>query len=95
MTFAFEAAEKLRRVEELVRDVLACELLVARQAWALRGEGTPSGLEEAAGRLKEAVAPVEEDRPPGPDLDRLVGMLECGGFGEIFERPNRRTESVR
>ena len=32
MTFAFEAAEKLRRVEELVRHVLACELLVARQA---------------------------------------------------------------
>jgi histidine ammonia-lyase len=95
MTFAFEAAEKLRRVEELVRDVIACELLVARQAWALRGEGTPYGLEEAAGRLKEAVSPVEEDRPPGPDLDRLVRMLECGEFGEISERRNRRTESVR
>ena len=95
MTFAFEAAEKLRRVEGLVRDVLACELLVARQAWALRGAGTPSGLEEVARRLMDAVAPVEEDRPPGPDLTRLVGMLERGEFGETLGQRNRRTESVR
>jgi histidine ammonia-lyase len=95
MTFAFEAAEKLRRIEVLVRDVLACELLVARQAWALRGTGTSAGLEEVAERLTETVAPVEEDRPLGPDLDRLVGRLECGEFGEILEQSNRRSESVR
>ncbi|MBA2714453.1 MAG: aromatic amino acid lyase [Rubrobacteraceae bacterium] len=95
MTFAFEAAEKLRRVEELVRDVLACELLVARQAWALRGTETPAGLVEVAGRLTEAVAPVEEDRPLGTDLSRLVGMLERGQFGETLGQRNGRTESVR
>lgn len=95
MTFAFEAAEKLRRVEGLARDVLACELLAARQAWALRGEGTPAGLEEVARRLKGTVAPVEEDRPLGPDLTRLVGMLERGEFGPTFEQRNQRTESVR
>ena len=95
MTFAFEAAEKLRRIEVLVRDVLACELLVTRQAWALRGTGTPVGLEEVAERLTETVAPVEEDRPLGPDLDRLVGRLECGEFGEILQQSNRRSESVR
>jgi histidine ammonia-lyase len=95
MTFAFEAAEKLRRVEELVRDVLACELLVARQAWALRGAGTPAGLEEVAGRLADAVEPVVEDRPLGADLTRLVGMLERGEFGPTFEQHNQRTESVR
>ena len=95
MTFVFEAAEKLRRVEELVRDVLACELLVARQAWALRGAGTPAGLEEVAGRLADAVEPVVEDRPLGTDLTRLVGMLERGEFGPTFEPHNQRTESVR
>ena len=95
MTFAFEAAEKLRRIEVLARDVLACELLVARQAWALRGAGTPAGLEEVAERLTETVAPVEEDRPLGPDLDRLVGRLESGEFGEILQQSNRRSESVR
>lgn len=95
MTFAFEAAEKLRRVEGLVREVLACELLVARQAWALRGEGTPAGLEEIAGRLTQAVEPVERDRPLGQDLSRLVEMLERGQFGEAPGQRNRRTESVR
>jgi histidine ammonia-lyase len=95
MTFVFEAAEKLRRVEELVRDVLACELLVARQAWALRGAGTSTGLEELAGRLADAVEPVVEDRPLGADLTRLVGMLERGEFGPAFEPHNQRTESVR
>ena len=95
MTFAFEAAGKLRRVEELVRDVLACEFLVARQAWALRGGGTPAGLEDIAGRISDAVEPVYEDRPLGPDLSRLVGMLERGEFGPTFEQHNRRTESVR
>jgi histidine ammonia-lyase len=95
MTFAFEAAEKLRRIEGLVRDVLACEFLVARQAWALRGAGTPTGLEAVAERLTETVAPVEEDRPLGPDLDRLVGRLEFGEFGEILEQSNRRSGSVR
>jgi histidine ammonia-lyase len=80
MTFAFEAAEKLRRVEGLVRDVTACELLVARQAWALRDEQMPEGLREVAQPIVDAVDPVNEDRPLGPDLTRLIKMLERGEF---------------
>ncbi len=80
MTFAFEAAEKLRRVEGLVRDVTACELLVARQAWALRNEQMPEGLREVAQPIVDAVDPVNEDRPLGPDLTRLIKMLERGEF---------------
>ena len=80
MTFAFEAAEKLRRVEGLVRDVTACELLVARQAWALRDEPMPEGLREAAQPIINAVDPVNVDRPLGPDLTRLIKMLERGEF---------------
>ena len=95
MTFAFEAAEKLRRVETLTREVLACELLVVRQAWSLRGNGIPDGLKEISDRLMEAVEPYGEDRPPGPDLTRVAGMLERGEFGQTFEQRNRRTESVR
>ncbi len=72
MTFAFEAAAKLRRVEVLTRDVLACELLCARQAWALRGARPPA----FAARLVAEVEPVGADRPLGPDLARLVGLLE-------------------
>lgn len=91
MTFAFEAAEKLRRVEGLVRDVVACELLVARQAWALRGGPVAAGLEAIYRRVSGVVEPVEGDRPLGPDLTRLVGVLERGGFA-VFENGEERTE---
>lgn len=85
MTFAFEAAEKLRRVESLVRDVTACELLVARQAWALRNEPIPEGLREVARPIMDAVDPVNEDRPLGPDLTRLIEMLERGELAMMVE----------
>jgi histidine ammonia-lyase len=63
--------------------VVACELLAAGQAWWLRRTrgGPPvdrpaAGLGTLADRLGELVAPVERDRPLGPDLDRLVEALE-------------------
>ncbi len=85
MTFGFEAAENLRRVEGLVRDVISCELLVARQAWALRGAGIPAGLLGISERLVDAIEPVEEDRPLGPDLTRIAALLERGGLAPKFE----------
>jgi histidine ammonia-lyase len=75
-SFAPEAAEQLRRVEELVREVVACELLAARQAWWLRGQPAAPGLGSLAACLDGLVAPVGQDRPLGPDLDRLAGVLE-------------------
>src|SRR5713226_6652553 len=44
MTFAYEAAEKLRRVETLVREVVACELFTAYQAFALGTSTAAAGL---------------------------------------------------
>jgi histidine ammonia-lyase len=75
-SFAPEAAEQLRRVEELVREVTACELLAARQAWWLRRRPPAPGLGPLAARLDGLVAPVDRDRPLGPDLDRLIVALE-------------------
>lgn len=75
MTFTFEAAAKLRRVERLVREVVACALLTARQAWHLRG-AVPLPF---AARLVGAVEPVTSDRPLGPDLDRVILLLEQEG----------------
>ena len=80
-SFAPEAAEQLRRVEELVREVVACELLAARQAWWLHrttgaGPAPAPGLAPLAACLEDLIAPVDRDRPLGPDLDRLIGALE-------------------
>jgi histidine ammonia-lyase len=81
-SFAPEAAEKLRRVEQLVREVVACELLAARQAWWLRRTGPAAGLQRLAARLAELVAPVDQDRPLGEDLQTLVGVLEREELGD-------------
>jgi histidine ammonia-lyase len=85
MTFAFEAAEKLSRIQVLLREVIACTLLVCRQAWALRAEedaGLTSrvagGLRESARRLSAAIAPVERDRPLGADIAIIAAMLREG-----------------
>jgi histidine ammonia-lyase len=79
-SYAPEAAEQLRRVSQLTREVVACELLAVRQAWWLRraaGGGPPApGLAPLAAHLEELVAPVDRDRPLGPDLARLVDTLE-------------------
>jgi histidine ammonia-lyase len=74
-SFAPEAADQLRRVERLTHEVVACELLAARQAWWLRGTRA-AGSGPLADRLEELVAPVERDRPLGLDLDRLVEALD-------------------
>jgi histidine ammonia-lyase len=75
MAFTFEAADKLRRTEALVREVVACELLVCRQAWALRKGPVAARLADHARIVAEAVPPIEEDRPLGPDIARLQALL--------------------
>ncbi|HEY6710058.1 MAG TPA: aromatic amino acid lyase, partial [Actinomycetota bacterium] len=75
-SFAPEAAEQLRRVEQLTREVVACELLAVRQAWWLRETSPTGGLRPLAACLEDLVAPVERDRPLGPDLARLLEVLE-------------------
>jgi histidine ammonia-lyase len=84
-TFTFEAAAKLRRVEALVTDVLACELLCARQAWWLGDRRPAPGLAAVAETLAGLVPPVDEDRPLGTDLDRVRTMLEGDGLIDQLE----------
>jgi len=82
MTFGFEAADRLRQVEVLVREVVGCTLLTIRQAWALRGGPVATGLAGVSGLLEKTVPPVDDDRPLGVDIERLVRVLEEGAFAE-------------
>lgn len=82
MTFGYEAADRLRQVEVLVRDVVACALLTVRQAWALRGEPVAAGLSRVSELLEKTVTPVDADRPLGVDIERLIGLLKDGAFVE-------------
>jgi histidine ammonia-lyase len=78
MTFGFEAAEKVRRAEELAREVLACEFLCCRQAWYLRGAEPPATLAALVRPLLD-LPPVERDRPLGPDIAWLIEWLRGEG----------------
>jgi histidine ammonia-lyase len=80
MTFAFEAADKLRHVETLVREVIAAELLVCRQAWSLRNTPVAAGLSQRFDELAAIVPPIDRDRPFGDDLSRMINMLAAGAF---------------
>ena len=80
MTFAFEAAEKLRVVEHALRDVIACELLTCRQVWALRSSPPAEGLHEYVAELADIVEPVERDRQLGPEIDGIAALVTMGAF---------------
>ena len=81
--FAWEAAEKLAAALRHVRAVTACELLAGYQAAALSGlsgaglsrHGVTKPIEALLGWLGGLIDPIEEDRPFGEDLERLIGAL--------------------
>jgi histidine ammonia-lyase len=80
MTFAWEASEKLRRAEQLIREIIACELLTARQAWTLRPSPPAAGLQSHVAVLTRAISPVDRDRPLGGDIQTLIELLQAGSF---------------
>jgi histidine ammonia-lyase len=73
------AARKARRVLDNVEWVLAAELLAAAQAVEFLG---PGGLGAGTGPvwqlIRRHVPPLEEDRPPAPDLARLKELVSAG-----------------
>jgi histidine ammonia-lyase len=79
-SFAWAAAQALRAALRRARVVAACELLTAWQAtqlagWGAAGAGGAGGGGRArplAARLAELIAPIDADRPLGPDLERLA-----------------------
>jgi histidine ammonia-lyase len=71
-SFAWEAAEKLRRALRHARAVTACELLAGYQAAALSGRPPPPGCQVLLDWLGGIVAPIDGDRPFGEDLERLA-----------------------
>ena len=76
--FAFLGAEKLRRLLDNVELVLAYELLALRQARHLRDAPLPAPLERACDRLAELVSPLLEDRPLGPEVERVRDLVRSG-----------------
>jgi histidine ammonia-lyase len=76
--FAFLAADKLRRLLDNVELVLAYELDALRQARSLRDAPLPPPLERACELLGGIVEPLAEDRPLGPEIERVRELVRSG-----------------
>ncbi len=71
-SFAWEATGKLRNALRHARAVTACELLAGYQAAALSGLSVPAGGRALLDWLAELVPAIEEDRPFGQDIERII-----------------------
>jgi histidine ammonia-lyase len=79
VSMGFAAALRSRRSLELLRQVVAVEMVCAAQALELRAPLHPGPATLALlGSLRQRVAHLEADRPVGPDLEEAVAWLEGG-----------------
>jgi len=80
---ALGVAEKLGELLERVCYLIAIELMVSAQAVDLR-EIDPAVMGEGARvayqRLRDIVPMLDEDRPLGPDIDRIQRAVAAGLF---------------
>ncbi|MCR6485473.1 aromatic amino acid lyase [Amycolatopsis sp. OK19-0408] len=70
--FAWAAGEQLREAAKHLFAITACELVTASQARHLAGDR--GALDYAW--VRAVVPPVEEDRPLGPEVTRLISRLK-------------------
>ena len=75
--FAWAAGEQLRSAATHLFAITACELVTGSQARYLAADGV-AGLGAAYEWVRSVVPPVDEDRPLGPEITRLVAA--CRSF---------------
>jgi histidine ammonia-lyase len=95
-TSATQAALRVREQLERMRLLSAIELIVAAQAvdLALVGHGGAlgAGTGVAFEAVRECVDMLEEDRPLGPDVERLNAQLLEGG--QLLQRVQATSGSL-
>ncbi|MFO1302692.1 MAG: histidine ammonia-lyase [Burkholderiales bacterium] len=77
---AANVVDKTARMVPLMRELAAIELLTAAQAIDLRPVAATSlgkGARAAYAAVRERVPMLDEDRPLGPDIDRIAASLEA------------------
>lgn len=82
-SFGPRSAAKARRALDLVRQVIAIELLCAAQGLEyhlpLR---SGHAVERAHARIRSVVPPLTTDRPPSPDIRAIVDLISSGGLAD-------------
>jgi histidine ammonia-lyase len=81
VSMGMAAARKARRAVDALERVAAAELLAAAQGLEFRRplKAGPA-VEKAHRSIRERVPPLDEDRPPAPDLEAVRGLVRAGGL---------------
>jgi histidine ammonia-lyase len=81
VSMSMAASLKAERAVQLAAHVIAVEVLCACQALDLLSPLTTSApLARVHALVREHVPTLVDDRPPAPDLDRIVQMIRSGTF---------------
>jgi len=85
VSMGMTAALKLRSIVDNLETVLAGELLAACQAMEFRRPLEPGeGTRRAYALVREAVAPLGEDREVSPDIARVRALVRRNRFAELL-----------
>lgn len=80
VSMGMTGALKARSVLSNTRTVLAIEALCAASGLDQRLPSKPGrGLQACWENIRERVPPLDQDRPPGPDIESLTDLLKPGG----------------
>jgi histidine ammonia-lyase len=81
VSMGWGAGRKLGTVLDNTSRVVAVELLCAAEGAERRAPLRPgSGTRRALEIIREVVPPLEQDRPPSPDIEAIAYLIESGGF---------------
>ncbi|VVJ23980.1 Histidine ammonia-lyase (EC [Amycolatopsis camponoti] len=81
--FAWAAGEQLRAASSHLFAITACELVAGSQGrYLASGDGVPD-LRAGYEWVRSIVPPVDEDRPLGPEVERLVSACRAARFTEL------------
>jgi histidine ammonia-lyase len=81
VSMGMAAARKARRAVDLLERIAAAELLAGAQGLELRRPLRPgTAIEAAYGLIRERVEPLDQDRPPAPDLEAVRELVTAGAL---------------
>jgi histidine ammonia-lyase len=84
MSMSFPAIARLYEMADLVTAMLAYELLAGLAAIDQRGERPGDGVSMVRTHFRQIITPLERDRPPGPDVERLLQAFDTSAFHHLL-----------
>lgn len=80
VSMGWGAARKLSTVLTNTARVIAVELMCGAQGVGQRGHSPAPGTAAVRDVVRSVCRPLKEDRPPGPDIEKIAALIEDGAF---------------